>query len=56
MHTHTIPTTKTYYMNPRKNIIRMILVALGIMTIVCILLSLSGCSGAKATNLAKLLL
>jgi len=26
------------------------------MTIVCILLSLSGCSGAKATNLAKLLL
>jgi ABC-type phosphate transport system substrate-binding protein len=45
MHT-TLPTTKAYYMNPRKSIIRMILVALGVIAIICILLSLSGCSGA----------
>ncbi|HMI62638.1 MAG TPA: phosphate ABC transporter substrate-binding protein PstS [Puia sp.] len=45
MHTTTFPTTKVIYMNPRKNIIRMILVALGVIAICCILLSLSGCSG-----------
>jgi hypothetical protein len=42
---HAIPMTKAYYMNARKNIIRMILMALGVIAIICILLSLSGCSG-----------
>ncbi|TDX01514.1 hypothetical protein [Dinghuibacter silviterrae] len=44
MNMTTFPATKAIYMNPRKNIIRMILVALGVIAVCCILLSLSGCS------------
>lgn len=49
------PGTNRFYMNPRKNIIRMLLVALGVMVVCCVLLSLSGCTGCDA-NTGKLIL
>lgn len=44
MHSTTFTTTNAIYMNPRKNITRMLLVALGLIAVCCILLSLAGCS------------
>ena len=43
MHITNFTTTNAIYMNPRKNITRMLLVALGLIAVCCILLSVTVC-------------